>query len=233
METIRAVYDLTLKPFKGGILAFTLFYYTIIFSIYTNPIVYTNPLLAFLVDRWWYVMIYIITPLVVAIIIMAAYYFLFFKKITLFDERYFINPVSIDNYCKLPSMVLSENFETRFSFKLKLFGDMPSKFQGNPFILVVSKPTTIKISIIPRKELKQEPVNYNQEIFYIKQCYERYSPELSFVVSIRAEGAIDATQLRIYLICEKSLNKFLDNLKIDPDLCAKYLIHTENFNLCK
>jgi len=136
-ETVLAVYDLTLKPFKGEILAFTLFYYTIFFSIYTNPIVYTNPILSFLVDWWWDVLIIIIPPLAV-IIIMAAYYFLYFKKITLFDERYFINPVSIDNYCKLPSMVLSENFETRFSFKLKLFGDMPSKFQGKPFILVIS-----------------------------------------------------------------------------------------------
>lgn len=228
--TIRAVYTLSLNPYKEWLIAIFPFWYTLLYSFYTNPSI------TFMFDLWWHRLILIILPFSIILCIFVGYYILFFRNITLSDRNYFFNPTNIDEYLKLPKMILSENFVTRFSFKLKLYGKMPSKFQDSnngQLVLLIRKANTIDVSIKPRKHLKQKSYNPYEDIFYLKQDYELHSSELSFRFFIQAAGAVDTTKLEIYMFCEKSLEMFLKDIKTNPKKLSKKLIHTEEFYLSK
>lgn len=96
------------------------------------------------------------------------------------------------------------------------------------FALIIEKAPTINIYLKQDNEnLKQESKNINKELFSIEQDYELFSNSLSFSVYIEAAKAKDTHKLKLYIECEG----FLENLKINPNLRPKNLIHVEDFYL--
>lgn len=222
-ETFQTVYDLSLKPYEAIILTILSIWYGAIIAFYSIPY------FSFLYNTLFYLLISLVLPFIVLFGILLVFFYTKFSKIIISDENFYLNP-SFDDYYSLPNLVISEYFVTRFSFKLRLYCDMPSKFQGKKIVLIIIKAPTINISIKPKKQLHQE-FSDREEIFYLKQDYELNSSELSFVLYIQADGAVNTKKLDLYITCEESLEKFLEEFKNDPKTRPHRLICEKNFYL--
>lgn len=197
------------------------------------------PLISFLVDQWKKQAFVFISPLIILIMWVGLYYWLSFKKIIVVDQKYFFSfPVEDEDdptmisqdFIESPAFILNENFTARFSFKLRLYGNIYSKFKNKRFVLIIKKAPTIDISLKQRnKNLEQKYYNPNKELFVIEQEYELFSSQLSFSVHIGSRDATDTNKLEIYVECED----FIKKLKEDPNLQPKNLIHSEEFYLSK
>lgn len=223
IELTKVVLELSLKPYATWITTILPFWYGTFFALYSIPffsIIYQN---------FYWVGILLIPVIVLFCIILN--FNRDFNQITLFNQKYRFNP-NIDDYdyIKSPSFIVSEYFDTRFSFKLKLYGSMPMQFQGKRFALIVIKAPTITISIKPRIELKQVFDDLG-DIFYLKQNYELNSSEISFVLFMQASGAVNTKDLEIYIMCEDALENFLQNYENDKQSRPKLFISKEEFYL--
>lgn len=221
-DLFMVVLKLSLKPYHSWINTTFPFWYGAFIGLYSVP--YFSFIYADLV----YSLIFLILPLIVVLVIMINFY-RNFNKITLHEKNFHLN-INLNDFLEIPSFILSEFFATRFSFKLKLYGDALSKIQGQRIALIIIKPPTINIFIKPRTQLNQE-YNDGGDIFYLTQDYEINSSQLSFVTFIQAEGAIDAKRLELYLICEDSLQRFLEDYTNDPLIRPKGLVTKEEFYL--
>ncbi len=131
-----------------------------------------------------------------------------------------------NNFIEFPELILNEDFVSRFSFKLKFYGDISSK----RLVLLIKKAPTVNIYLKQHNEkLNQESENITKDLFYIKQDYELFSSSLSYSIYIETAKAEDTTRLEMYLEDEEFLNK----IRINPNLKPKNLIHSENFYLSK
>lgn len=232
LRNIKEITTASLEPYEQGFYLWFTIFLTIWVSLVFN--FYRYPPLAFLVSHWLYEPILLATPFIILFIYFSFYYKFIFKKIILTDESYYFNSTGINEFIKSPELILNENIISRFSFKLKLYGNMPSKFKKNKLVLLIRKAPTINISIGPtRTALEQTYENYNEEIFYVEQNYELLSPYVSFSIYVESENAVDTKELEIYVLCKTALANFLKNMEKDPKLCKKNLIHKEEFYLSK
>jgi len=224
IELSRVVLDLSLKPFTTWIITIFPFWYGTFIGLYSISffsVIYGN---------FYYCLIFILIPIIALLGIIIRFY-KDFNKITLFKTNYQFTPNLDDyDYMTFPCFIVSENFETRFSFKLNLYGNAPSQFQGKRFALIVIKAPTINISIKRRKELNQDFDDVGN-IFYLTQDYELNSSQLSFVLFVQANGAVDAKDLEIYIMCEDNLENFLEDYKKDKKTRPNIFISKEEFYL--
>lgn len=176
----------------------------------------------------WYIPILLSLPFIL-IVVYLIYFWIVFKKITVEDTKYFFDPYGQTNFIETPNLLLNGNFTSRLSFKLKLYGNISSKFIKNErFALLIKKAPTINIyHKQDNEDLKQISYKINENLFCIEQDYELFSDSLSFSVYIEAVNAKDTHQLDIYVECPKHLEAIKDNPKLKP----KNLIHSEDFYL--
>ena len=123
-ENPRIIIGLSLHHHENYIIPFIPIWIAVTFTLIPKA-----PLL-FLVDNWKIQLIVFFAPFIVLIVYFLIFYFLLFKKIRLFDQKYFFSfPGRDDNdFIKSPALILNENLVSRFSFKLQIFGNEVSKF---------------------------------------------------------------------------------------------------------
>lgn len=219
-ELLYVVLKLSLKPHSTSIIPTFSFWYAALIGLHAIPF------FSFLYTNLIYLLI-CLPPFVVLGIIIN--YYKDFNNITLFEKNFHFNPTK-DDYLDIPSFIVSEFFVTRFSFKLKLYGNIFSKFEGKRLALIIIKAPTIKISIKPKKQLDQK-FHDDGEVFYLTQKYERNSSQVSFVIFVQADEAVDTKKLEFYIICESSLQKFLKDFSENPKIMPDMLISKEKFYL--
>jgi|GEM_PF-6413503 hypothetical protein len=217
---IKTITELSLKPHKTWLPVFIGAWIGIIPNLPKY-----SPLEAFLTPLW-YVTILLILPFIAILIYIPLFYWKIFKKVTIINKKYFVDLMGTNNFIEFPELILNEDFVSRFSFKLKFYGDISSK----RLVLLIKKAPTVNIYLKQHNEkLNQESENITKDLFYIKQDYELFSSSLSYSIYIETAKAEDTTRLEMYLEDEEFLNK----IRINPNLKPKNLIHSENFYLSK
>lgn len=225
LSNIKTVIGLSLKNQDKYILPVLMLWISIVYVILPNM-----PPLAFLIDLWEKKICLIILPILILILYFIIYYLFIFKKITVEDQNYFFSfpGINENEFIKSPQLILNENILSRFSFKLKLFGNISTKFRNKRFVVIIEKAPTINIYLKQdNANLKQISKNLSKELFYIEQDYELFSNYLSYSIYIESRNAEDTDKLKIYVECEEFIKKTKDNPKLKP----KNLIHIENFYL--
>lgn len=193
-----------------------------------------TPLQSF-VDPPWYGFIWFILPFFLILLYLIANYFFIFKKIVIEEKKYFLDINETDgDFIRFPQLIIAEGLVSRFSFKIHLYGNMPSKFEDKKLFLLIRKSPTLTVYLKRRnKSLNQEYFNPHREVFYIEQDYERYSTIISFSVYIETIDVTDSDRFQIFIGCDDFADNFVKQIKNKEGIPEKGLIHSEELYIAK
>ncbi len=228
-STLRTVYDLSLKTYKDEIYFIMTIWVALILFCYTfTP-------LKFFVDPPWYGFIWFILPFFLILLYLIRYYFFIFKKIVVKEKNYFLDVNETDgDFIKIPQLIIAEGLVSRFSFEIKLYGNVPSKFEDKKLFLVIRKSPALTVYLKKKnKSLNQEYFNPLDEVFYIEQDYERYNTTISFSIYIETIDATDSDGFQIFIGCDDFVDKFVKQIKNKEGVSEKGLIHSEKLYMAK
>lgn len=164
----------------------------------------------------------LIITVIIFIVSLLAYYLFIFKKVIIIDKRYWL----IDDdrkYIRVPGLVIDNNFDSRFSFKIKLFAPAISKIKDNDNKLTiwVKSPKTINITLTSKNSILNDKFEEDTHFFGFLNEYEDSNYiQLSFsVIPIEPK---DIDKIRVYL----GYGDILNDIK-NIDSSSKYCIHEE------
>lgn len=173
-----------------------------------------------------YSLYYFIIALVIAVIIfigvLLIYYLVIFKKVDIIDKKYWLMDDD-RRYIRVPGLVIDNNFDSRFSFKIKLFAPAISKIKdnGNKLTIWVKSPKTINITLTSKNTILNDKFEEETHFFGFLNEYED-SNYIRVSFSVMPIEPKDIDKIRVYL----GYGDILKDIK-NVDSSSKYCIHEE------